>query len=107
MMPQRRFTHRTAGVSGKRSRCRIAQGPIGIGWDDLPWMQFPARPRRQFLRFVATARELGCVEDRQSFDRVLAGVGAQSVRLARGSRATESKPCFAESAREVLVAAAA
>jgi hypothetical protein len=107
MMPQRRFTHRTAGVSGKRSRCRIAQGPIGIGWDDLPWMQFPARPRRQFLRFVATARELGCVEDRQSFDRVLAEVGAQSVRLARGSRATESKPCFAESARELLVAAAA
>jgi hypothetical protein len=105
MLP--RFTHRTAGVSAKRSRCWIARRPIAIGWDELPWMLFPTRPRRQFLRFVATARELGCVEDKESFDRVLAEVGAQSVRLTRGSCPAESKSCFAESGHDVHVPAAA
>ena len=107
MVPQRRFTHRTGAVSAERSRCRIARGPIAIGWDELPWMHFPARPRRQFLRFVATARELSCVEDKESFDRVLAEVGAQSVRLTRGSCPVESKCCVAESGHDVHVPAAA
>jgi hypothetical protein len=107
MVAQRRFADRTAAVSAKRSRCRIARGAIAIGWDELPWMQFPARPRRQFLRFVATARELGCVEVEESFDRVLAEVGAQSVRLTRGSYPAESKSCFAESGHDVHVPAAA
>jgi transposase-like protein len=95
--------HRTAGVSAKRSRCQVTRGPSAIGWDELPWMQFPARPRRQFLRFVATARELGCVEDKENFDRVLAEVGTQSVRLAQGSRPAESNLRFAEFGRDVLV----
>ncbi len=73
-------------------------------------MQFPAQPRRQFLRFVETARELGSVGDEESFDRVLAEVGAQRVRCIRmpqGARSAESPPSFAEPAREVLVPAAA
>jgi hypothetical protein len=106
MVTQRRFPHLTAGVSAKRSRFRIARGPIAIGWDELPWMQFPARPRRQYLRFVATASEFGCVEDKESFDRVLAEVGAKSPRLTRGSCPAESKCCFAECGRDVLVPAA-
>jgi Transposase zinc-ribbon domain len=106
MVSHRRFS-RTADVSSNRLRCRIAREPIAIGWDELPWMQFPARPRRQYLRFVATARELGCVEDKEIFDRVLAEVGAQAVRVTRGSCLAESKPCFAESGRDVLVPAAA
>jgi hypothetical protein len=104
----RRFIHRTAGVSAKQSSCQIARGAGAIGWDELSWMPFPVRPRRQFLRFVETARELGCVEeDAERFDRVLAGVGAQSVRHTRGARAAESKPRFVEPGRDVLVPAAA
>jgi transposase-like protein len=107
MTPYRRCIHRTAGISAKRSSCRMPRGPGAISWDELTWMPFPARPRRQFLRFVETARELGCIEDEESFDRVLAEVGAQSIRLNRGPRPMESKACFAESGRDVLVPAAA
>jgi transposase-like protein len=105
--PYGRFIYRTAGVSAQQSSCRIARGPAAIGWDELPWMPFPARPRRQFLRFVETARDLGCVEDEESFDRVFTEVGAQLVRLTRSSRPAQSKPCFAESGRGVLGPAAA
>jgi Transposase zinc-ribbon domain len=107
MTPDSRFLHRTTGLSAKQSSCRIARGPSAIGWDELPWMPFPARPRRQFLRFVETARELGCVEDGESFDRVLAEMVAQPVRFTRGSRPAESKPGFAEPGRGILAPAAA
>jgi hypothetical protein len=101
------FTHRTVGVSAQQLRCRIARGPSAIGCDELPPMPFPARPRRQFLRFVETARELGCVENEQSFDRVLAELGVRSIRLARSSRPAKSKPCFVESGHDLLAPAAA
>ena len=105
--PHRCFTHRTAGISAQQLGCRIARGPSAIGCDELPPMPFPARPRRQFLRFVETARELGCIEDEQSFDRVLAELGARSIRLARSSRPAKSKPCFVESGHDILAPAAA
>jgi hypothetical protein len=50
-----------------------------IGWDELPWMQFPTQPRRQFLRFVETVRELGCAEDEDRFDGLLTMMVANSV----------------------------
>jgi hypothetical protein len=107
MTPNRRFIHRTADVSAKQSGCRIAREAGAVGWGELSWMPFSARPRRQFLRFVETARELGCVEDEESFDRMIAEVGAQCVRLTRGPRPAESKPRFVESERDVPVPAAA
>ena len=42
-------------------------------------MQFPAQPKRQFLRFVETVREFGCVEDEVKFERLLAMIGAHPV----------------------------
>ena len=38
-------------------------------------MQFPTQPRRQFLRFVETVREFGCVEDEGRFEQVLKMIG--------------------------------
>jgi len=105
--PHRRLPRRTAGVSAKELPCRIAQGPRANGCDELRWMPFPARPRRQFLRFVETARELGWIEDEESFDQVLAEVSARSVRLTRVSRPAQSTPCFVESGRGILAPAAA
>jgi hypothetical protein len=57
------------------SRRRPRQSPNTIGWDELPWMQFPIQPRRQFLRFVETVREFGCVEDERRFEQVLKTIG--------------------------------
>jgi Transposase zinc-ribbon domain len=105
--PHRCFIHPTAGISAKTLRCRIAREPSAIGCDELPWMPFPARPRRQFLRFVETARELGCVADEERFDRMLAEVGARSVRRTRSSRPMESTPRSTEPGRDVGVPAAA
>jgi Transposase zinc-ribbon domain len=101
------FTYRTAVVSSQQLRCRIARGPSAIGCDERIWMSFPGRPRRQFLRFVETARELGCVEDEESFVRVLAELGARSVRLTRDSRPAKSITCFVESERDILAPAPA
>jgi hypothetical protein len=42
-------------------------------------MQFPTQPRRQFLRFVETAREFGCVEDEARFERLLGMIGINPV----------------------------
>src|SRR5262245_14407707 len=61
-----------------------------IGWDELPWMQFPIQPRRQFLRFVETAREFGCVEDEGSFEQLLRIIGANSANC---RRATPKSAC--------------
>jgi hypothetical protein len=106
---------KTGAVAGpvlKRSRLaeRPAQTSSTIGWDELPWMGFPARPRRQFLRFVETARELGCIGDEESFDRVLAALGTQPegrARTPRRSPSFGSPPRFAEPARGLPIPAAA
>jgi hypothetical protein len=39
-------------------------------------MQFPTQPRRQFLRFVETVQEFGCVEDEPKFERLLSMIGS-------------------------------
>ena len=53
--------------------------PDTIGLDELPWVQFSIRPRRQFLRFLETVQEFGCVEDEERFERVLAMIGKTPV----------------------------
>ena len=65
----------TFGRSEAWSRQRPSRGPYTIGWDELPWMEFPIQPRRQFLRFVETVREFGCVEDEGRFERLLMMIG--------------------------------
>jgi len=54
-----------------------------IDWDELPWMQFPIQPRRQFLRFVETVREFGCVEDEGRFEQMLTMIGTNLVNRRR------------------------
>ena len=78
-----RIAERSASVTAKQSCRRPARAPIAIGWDQLPWMQFPTPPRRQFLRFVETVRELGCVEDEGIFDQMLAEMGTYPARPTR------------------------
>jgi len=77
-----------------------------IGWDELPWMQFPIQPRRQFLRFVETVREFGCVEDENRFEQLLMMIGTNPVN---GRRMIPESPSgvpmaldFAGSARSDL-----
>jgi hypothetical protein len=72
-----------ADRSQRPRRRRPSRAPNAIGWDELPWMQFPIQPRRQFLRFVETAREFGCVEDEGRFERLLTVIGANSVNRSR------------------------
>jgi len=50
-----------------------------MGWDELPWMQVPIPPKRQFLRFVETVREFGCVDDEGSFERLLMMIGSNPI----------------------------
>jgi hypothetical protein len=71
------------GHSQCSSRRRPSRAPDTIGWDELPWMQFPMQPRRQFLRFVETVREFGCVEDNGRFERLLTMIGTSPVNRAR------------------------
>ena len=65
------------------SRQRPSREPYTIGWDELPWMQFPIQPRRQFLRFVETVREFGCVEDEGRFERLLMMIGTNPANRRR------------------------
>jgi hypothetical protein len=46
-------------------------------------MQFPIQPRRQFLRFVETVREFGCVEDEGRFERLLIMIGTNPTNRRR------------------------
>ena len=74
----------TVGRSETWSRHqRPSRRPYTIGWEELPWMQFPIQPRRQFLRFVETVREFGCVEDEGRFERLLAMIGTNPVNRHR------------------------
>jgi len=58
------------------SHRRPGRAPSTIGWDELPWLQFPIQPRRQYLRFVETVREFDCVEDGGKFERLLTIIGS-------------------------------
>jgi transposase-like zinc ribbon protein len=73
----------TVGQSGTWSRQRPKRGPYTIGWDELPWTQFPIQPRRQYLRFVETVREFGCLEDEERFEHMLTMIGTNLVNRCR------------------------
>ena len=73
----------TVGRSERPSRRCPSRAPDTIGWDELPWMQFPIQPRRQFLRFVETVREFRCVEDEERFERLLTMIGTNLVNRPR------------------------
>ncbi len=77
------FRGQTTSRSETWSRQRPSRGPYTIGWDELPWMQFPIQPRRQFLRFVETVREFGCVEDEERFERLLMMIDTNPVNRRR------------------------
>ena len=71
------------GQTIDHSQSRVpARGSNAIGWNELPWMQFPTQPRRQFLRFVETVRCLGCIEDGGEFDRLLLKMGTHRANSA-------------------------
>jgi Transposase zinc-ribbon domain len=74
---------RAVDRSQRPSRRRPHRASNTIGWDELPWMQFPTQPRRQFLRFVDTVREFGCVEDDDRFERLLTMIGTHLVNRRR------------------------
>ena len=74
---------RGQAVSKCPSRRGPRRAPNTIGWDELPWMQFPTQPRRQFLRFVETVREFGCVEDEGRFEQMLTMIGTNLVNRRR------------------------
>src|SRR5262249_38278760 len=74
---------RAVGFLQRSSRGRACRLPGAVGWDELPWMQVPVQPKRQFLRFVETVREFGCVDDEESFERLLMTVGANPANLRR------------------------
>jgi transposase-like protein len=78
----------TVGRSPHPSHRTLARAPSAIGWEELPWMEFPTQPRRQFLRFVETVRDLGCVDDDGKFDRLLTKIGTH--RLNGTRTATDS-----------------
>ncbi|MBV8133317.1 MAG: transposase [Alphaproteobacteria bacterium] len=69
--------------SQRPARRRPGRGPNAVGWDELPWMQFPRRPKRQFLRFVETVEEFGCVEDEARFEHLLSMIGTNPVNRPR------------------------
>jgi hypothetical protein len=69
--------------SQRPSRRRASRAPDTIGWDELPWMQFPIQPRRQFLRFVEAVREFGCLEDEGRFEQLLTMIGTNLVNRRR------------------------
>src|SRR5437868_4338647 len=74
-------------------RRQPARAPDAVGWDELPWMKFPTQPRRQFLRFAQTVRELGCVEDEVGFERLLAKVGTHGIaRMTENQDPVSSAP---------------
>jgi hypothetical protein len=67
----------------RASRRLSARAANDIGWEELPWMQFPTQPRRQFLRFAQAVRDLGCIDDDGTFARLLIKIGTHRVNRAR------------------------
>jgi Transposase zinc-ribbon domain len=87
----------------QRTLCRQpAVGPGAVGWDELPWMKFPTQPKRQFLRFAETVRELGCVEDEAGFERLLAMIGTHGI-----DRSPENRSVFGATGAHAFTGAAA
>jgi len=83
---------RSATPLAGRSSGGFARASGGIGPGELPQTQSLLRPRRQFLRFIEGADQLGCV-DNGEFDRLLAELDLQLVRRWRmppGPRSTEA-----------------
>jgi hypothetical protein len=81
----------TAGCSPRASRRSSGKAQSAIGLDELPWLKFPAQPKRQFLRFVETVQEFGCVADEARFEHLLSMIGINPVnhrprRLAKASQ---------------------
>jgi hypothetical protein len=78
-------TPRSPAAGGwQRPLRRLHRASDTIGWDELPWMQFPTQPKRQFLRFLETVRKLGCAEDEDRFDGLLTMIVTNSVSQRRG-----------------------
>ena len=67
---------REVSVLQRSPRGRACRSLGAVGWDELPWMQVSIQPKRQFLRFVETVREFGCVDDEGSFERLLTMIGS-------------------------------
>jgi len=84
------FCAGAVGRSQGQSRRHSTQTSSAIGWEELPWMQFPTQPRRQFLRFVETVRDLGCLEDYGEFERLLTKLATH--RTARAAMAPDAPP---------------
>jgi hypothetical protein len=84
--------------------------PSNTSHDEVPRSQPPARPTRQFLRFVEAARELGGI-DEEGFDRLLTELGVQLGHRSHNPRGAGfvggSTPSAAEPAGDILVPAAA
>jgi hypothetical protein len=84
---------RTLGRWQRALRQGSAWAPGATGWEELPWMNFPRQPTRQFLRFADTVRQLGCVEDEVGFEQLLAAIGAQAAQCAPVIRdSTSNRP---------------
>src|SRR5271157_5532635 len=87
------------GCGQPRRRRRAGPGrratAAAIRLDELPWMQFPRPPRRQFLGFVETARELGCREDDGNFDQILRRLALQQAPSKKPDNAIRSHVDFA------------
>jgi hypothetical protein len=100
-----------ASVLAAQARDGPMPAPSSTGHDEVLRIQPPPRPRRQFLRFVKTARELGGIDDNESFDRLLAELGTQlghRPHNPRGLRSVgTSTQSAAEPAGDIHVAAAA
>lgn len=67
----------------------LARAPRGGGPGEAPETQPLLRPRRQFLRFLESAHQLGCV-DNSEFDCLLAELDLQFARRWPGPRSAEA-----------------
>jgi len=83
---------RAVGVLQRSSRGRACRLLGAMAWDELPWMQVPIQPKRQFLRFVETVREFGSVDDEGSFERLLMMIGSNPVNPRMIAEASSGAP---------------
>jgi transposase-like protein len=83
---------RTLGRWQRALRRGAPCAPGAIGWEELPWINFPRQPTRQFLRFADTVRQLGSSDDDAGFERLLAAIGTHAVRSAPAPGLSSSRP---------------